>query len=308
MNSANWVIESRGSGEIHGHALRRHILSTHSEFQEIQIVETCRYGVALILDGVPQSSEVDEFIYHEALIHPALCSHPNPRSVLIIGGAEGADLREVLKHPGIERVVMVDIDGELVRLCREHLPTWHEGSFDDPRVELQIGDGRAYLEQNPGAFDCVFLDLSDPFEGSPARLLFTAEFYGLAQRALRDSDGVVALQSTGAALGSSKSHSRIVRTLRHVFPSVFPYYAYIPLYATLYSFSLCGGEDLSIRPFRGSAVDQILERRGIRGLRFFDGETAAGMFGVPKHLRSEAESDDVSVVYDDRPLEVWGSL
>lgn len=306
MNSQNWVIEHR-PGEMHGTAIRRYILTAQSEFQEIQLVETDRYGTTLILDGVTQSSEGDEFIYHETIIHPALCSHPDPRSVLIVGGAEGANLREVLKHPSIERVVMVDIDRMLVEICREHLPTYHQGAFEDPRVDLRFGDGRAFLEEHPGEFDHVVLDLSDPFEGSPSRMLFTAEFYGLARRALRDQNGVVSLQSTGAAPGQSEPHARIVRTLRHVFPSVYPLYCYIPLYATLYSFTLCGGENLPTRPLMGRAVDKVLQERGITDLRFYDGETAMGMIGVPKHLRAEFERDDIDVVFDAQPLEVWSN-
>ncbi|MBF8299438.1 MAG: spermidine synthase, partial [Dehalococcoidia bacterium] len=113
-------------------------------YQSVEIVETDPMGLTLVLNGTTQSAQMDEFIYHEALVHPALVACPEPRSVLIAGGGEGATLREVLRHNTVQRATMVDLDGELVDICRQHLPTWHQGAFDDSRATVVYADVLKY--------------------------------------------------------------------------------------------------------------------------------------------------------------------
>src|SRR5262245_47815335 len=117
-----------------------------TRFQKLEIADTVSYGRALFLDDKIQSSESDEFVYHEALVHPALVLHPQPRSVLVVGGGEGATLREALRHRTVERAVMVDIDDQAVEACRQYLGAWHQGAFDDSRTELLHADARGWLE------------------------------------------------------------------------------------------------------------------------------------------------------------------
>ena len=167
-----WFREPIGTGLEILYRCSNVVYSGRSRYQEITIVDSEVHGRMLFLDGICQSSENDEFIYHEMLVHPALFSHPGPQSVLVIGGATGASLREILRHPGIERVVMVDIDGELAALCRRHLPQWHQGNSMILASNCWHQDGRKYLETSSEIFDCVILDLSDPFEDSPSLLLF----------------------------------------------------------------------------------------------------------------------------------------
>src|SRR3990172_12876857 len=143
MVSTSWVKRTHGRNEIHSYAVKCHVLSKQTQYQHIELLETFDYGLMLLLDGYIQSTQVDEFIYHEAIVHPALCAHPNPNNILVIGGGEGATLREVLRHSTVERAVMVDIDRELVDTSREYLSAWHQGAFDDPRVTLIYDDGRA---------------------------------------------------------------------------------------------------------------------------------------------------------------------
>jgi len=303
MPNVNWMIKSRNDWEMHGHAIRRHILSRQTRYQYVEVVDTFNYGRVLLLDGVPQSSQIDEFIYHEAIVHPALCSHSNPRNVLIIGGGEGAVLREVLKHSTVEHAVMVDIDSELITICREYFSEWHQGSFNDPRTLLIHDDGRSYLQSNADTFDCVVLDLSDPFEGSPANKLFTVEFYELVRCALREN-GVVSLQAENGALGHNREHCRIVHTLSQVFPKVFPYYAHIPIYATLFGFIVCGGLGLTIGRLTSTQIDSTLAERGVTNLRFYDSQTAQGLFAVPAYIRRQLTDPGLSVITDSNPLVV----
>jgi Spermidine synthase len=121
------------------------------------------------------------------LVHPALVTHGNPRDVLIIGGGEGATLREVLRYRSVRSATMVDIDGEVVEVCEKYLPEMHQGSFRDPRTRLVIGDGREYLRRTDERFDAIIVDATDPIEGGPSRLLYTLEFYELARSRLREA-------------------------------------------------------------------------------------------------------------------------
>ena len=141
------------------HSIKERIYSGRSKFQSIDIVSTGSFGVCLILDGKIQSSEADEFIYHEALVHPAMLTHPQPERVFIAGGGEGATLREVLAHKTVKKAVMVDIDEEVVSLCRRFLPSWHQNAFADPRAELHFVDARKYLEQINDKIEDIIIDL-----------------------------------------------------------------------------------------------------------------------------------------------------
>lgn len=266
------------------HLCERLVYRGQSRYQRIDIVDTAMHGRMLFLDGVAQSAEHDEFIYHEMLVHPALCSHPGPRSVLVIGGAEGATLREVLRHPAIERVVMVDIDGELIDVCKRYLPAWHRGSYEDPRLHLVVGDGRAYVEQCTETFDCIIVDLSDPLEGSPAVLLFTREFYQLLKNRLTPA-GAIAFQGEGTSPQDVALHARMVNTLKAVFATVLPY----PY--TLHSFHRPDAHILvTLDPLWSH--ERFVRRVASLDLplRYFSPEIARGLFCLPAYLYQAYET------------------
>ena len=177
-----WFFEPTTAAEGHMHAIRRTIVETKTAFQHAEIMETVAYGKLLVLDGRIQSSQAEDFIYHEGLVHPGLLATENrPESGLVIGGGEGATLREMLRYPSMRRAVMVDIDGEVVELCKRHLPEMHQGAFDDPRTEVRHEDARAYLENTSERFDFISVDLVEPLEEGPACRLFTREFYALVR-------------------------------------------------------------------------------------------------------------------------------
>ncbi|MGH9204623.1 MAG: methyltransferase domain-containing protein, partial [Vicinamibacterales bacterium] len=157
-----WFYDRYTPAEVHAHRAGRIIARTKTKFQDVAIQEFEHLGRVLILDGKIQSAEVDEYIYHELLVHPAMLAHPKPRRVLLCGGGEGAPLREILRHPSVESVVMVDIDAELVALCREHLPAWHAKAFDDRRVRVLHADARAFVERTDERFDVIVNDITDP--------------------------------------------------------------------------------------------------------------------------------------------------
>jgi len=282
--SSLWFREPIGAGLEILYSCQDLVFSGRSRYQEITIVDSQVHGRMLFLDGICQSSENDEFIYHEMLVHPALFSHPEPKSVLVVGGATGASLREIFRHPGIERVVMVDIDGELAALCRRHLPQWHQGNYYDSRLELLIEDGRKFLETSSEIFDCVILDLSDPFEGSPALLLFTREFYHLVKAHLGPK-GAVAVQAQGISPEEVALHARITNTMKRVFPVVRPY----PY--TLHSFHRPDAHVLASLDLDWS-WDTLVQRAEEEPMttRYFSPEIARGMFNLPPYMHQAYET------------------
>lgn len=273
-----WFRELQSSGEETLYACRAVLWHGRSRYQQIDIVETEMHGLVLFLDGVVQSAQRDEFIYHEVLVHPAMWSHPAPRRVLIIGGGEGATLREVCRHQDVRRIVMVEIDGELVEICRRLLPQWHQGSFDDPRVELIIGDGRAFVEKTEERFDVAVLDLSDPMDESPAALLFTQEFYELVARCLTPM-GCVSVQGECISPQKVAAHARIVNTLKQVFPVVHP----CPY--SLHSFHRPDAHILATKNPQWS-VDAVVQRARSMAmpLRYLNAPMVEKLFTVPPYL------------------------
>ena len=156
--------------------------SLKTPFQLIEVFDTPDLGKLMRIDGANMVSERDEFFYHENLIHPVAIAHPAPRSVLIIGGGDGGSLEEVLKYREIARVVLAELDSGVIEMAKKHFASVHRHVFDDPRVEVRIGDGMALVRESGERFDLIYLDLTDPI--GPAEALYTQTFYADCKRAL----------------------------------------------------------------------------------------------------------------------------
>jgi len=215
--------------------LKRVLHSGRTAFQEVLIAETYNYGLALFLDGVIQSSEDDEALYHELLVQPAMLRHAEPRDVLVLGGGEGAVLREVLVHRSVRSCTMVDIDPELVELSRQHLQRWHRGAFGDPRARVVAVDGRKFIEEDDGFYDVVIVDLVDMIADGIAEPLYSRQFYELLRRRLRPG-AIVAVQGLEFSFMDDKAHAALARTLRTVFSEVYSYRATIPSFLAGWGF------------------------------------------------------------------------
>ena len=176
-----WFQDKVSRNLIQLHRIEEVLYRGKTRFQFAEIIRSGSFGKLLVLDGKIQSSEADEFIYHEALVQPAMLTHPHPRTVFIAGGGEGAVLREVLAHKTVKRAVMVDIDEEVVALCQKYLPNYSQGAFQDKRTELVHTDAREYLAKSRELFDIIIIDLPDPIEEGPAYRLYTREFYQLVR-------------------------------------------------------------------------------------------------------------------------------
>jgi spermidine synthase len=295
-SSEEWFIDLTHRFDLTGFRRERVVASGRTGFQTFEIFENRLWGRMLILDGRLQSAEVDEFIYHEALVQPAMLAHPDPQRVLVMGGGEGATLREVLRHPGVTRAVMVDIDAELVGICQEWLPSFHAGAFDDPRTELVFADGRGWLAAQPdGLLDVIILDLPEPLEGGPALQLFTREMYELALSKLA-SGGVVAVQSGSAGL-QGRLMADIHATLGAVFPRVVAYTAFVPSFMDLYGFQVAGGQDLT---WSGLAAARLRDR-GLTSLKWLGPEFFGSPPYLPIYLQSRLRREG-RVLTDARPF------
>jgi len=219
MNESSWFYDHITSDMVQLHSIKETIYSGKTQFQSIEIIDTGAFGRCLVLDGKIQSSEKDEFIYHETLVHPAMITHHYPESVFIAGGGEGATAREVLRHPSVKRVVMVDIDKEVIDICRRFLPSFHKGSFDDSRLELHIADVKGYLDKCQEKFDVIILDLPEPIEEGPASMLHTREFYQLVADKL-GPEGIISLQAGSGSWGNHECFTAITNTLKSIFSLV----------------------------------------------------------------------------------------
>jgi spermidine synthase len=280
--AGDWFLDQESPGDLVAVKKEKVLAAGRTSFQDYEIFVSSVWGQALILDGRLQSAELDEFIYHEALVHPALVAHPNPSRVLILGGGEGATLREVLRHPPVAQAVMVDIDEELVDVCRRLLPTFHRGAFDDPRVELVFTDGRAWLAEQPdGSFDIIILDITEPLEEGPAGLLFTREMFELVRRKLAPR-GLAAVQS-GSANILGRLMPEINRTLRAVFPRVWAYTAFVASFMDLYGFHLAGGDDLAWPD--AAQIEACLASREITDLGWYEPQFGAVLPQLPRYLK-----------------------
>jgi len=278
-----WYVEQVGRGEIHGHALARTLVSGSSKFQDYAIVESPLFGKMLVLDGDTQSAALDEYIYHEALVHPAcVACGGSPTRALILGGGEGATLRELLRVPGMGKVTMVDIDGEVVDVCRRHLPEWSAGAFEDARVDVVIGDAREYVFASREQFDVIIGDLTEPLEDSPSAALHTPQMYE-AIRARLKPNGAYALQASMSGPHNFQLHTQMVSRLKGVFSPVYPYSAYVPAFDTEWGFAICGGV-LSMGSEEAATAAQT-HALACGGLNYYDSDSHRRMFSLPKYLR-----------------------
>lgn len=272
------IIEPVSEESLYICRMKRLIVSTKTKYQEVQIVELNEFGKALILDGLIQSTESDEHIYHESLVHPVMVTHPKPEKVLIIGGGEGATLREVLKHGIVKKAVMVDIDGELIEFIKEHLEIMHQGSFNDPRSEIVIMDGRKYItEAESSTFDVVILDLTDPHGPEISKSLYSKEFYSEVFRVLKE-DGIMVTQA-GNSFFYPVTYSKVLDNIKAIFPLVKEYWVWVPSFGYACNY-ITGSKRYNAEALTSEKIEEILHTRGVK-TRFYCGRTHKALMNLP---------------------------
>ncbi len=234
------------------------VYTKKSKYQLIEIIDTYNFGRSLVLDNTTQICEVDEHIYHEVFVHPAMICHPKPEKVLIIGGGDGGVLREVLKHPCVKRAVLVEIDEDVIKAVRKYMPYVPKGAFDDPRSEIVIEDGLKYVEQAAEKFDIIFMDLTD--EIGPSIPLYTVEFYKKVRRIL-NNDGILITQALGID-HRPEALRKICSDLKSTFKIVDYYFIYIPSFTGRWAFAL-GSDKYNPMELSHEEVRKVFEERKI---------------------------------------------
>ena len=292
--------------------LEKILFAGESEFQEVEILETW-FGKTLVTDGKTQSALLDEATYHEALVHPAMLKARTCKNVFIGGGGELATAREVLRHKSVERLVMVDIDETVVRMCEEHLPEWGQGATKDPRMDLIFGDAHAWLMNTHETFDVIIMDISDPIEAGPGICLYTKEFYEHVVTKLNPG-GIFVTQAGIAEAAVLQKYPEttcwgpIYKTLSNVFSCVIPYHSQVFSFGGHWGFVMAfNGSEKEKKEWKNpeeGKIDKLIEDRIIGGadsFSFYDGETHLNLMSLSKISRNALEKD-VRVMTIDNPV------
>jgi spermidine synthase len=283
-----WYTERFAPTEIHAHAIEETYFAGRTAFQAVAVLRTAVFGKLLVLDGDTQSSQADEKIYHESLVHPALASVDDRRDVLILGGGEGATLREVLRDPSVARCTMVDIDGEVVELAKRYLPEWSDGAFDDPRARVIIGDALRFLKDDGGRYGVVISDLTEPLPDSPSFPLFNGEVFRDI-KARHTPGGVYVLQASTAGFHNLSLHAKMARSLRAHFRHVSSFYTHVPAFDNDWAFIACS-DAVDVAATGAERIDAYV--RTLRGENwFYDAQTHRRLFALPLYVRRALAKD-----------------
>jgi spermidine synthase len=297
-----WFEDKINENFLQRHRLDEVLYEGQTKFQAARIVRSRNLGICLILDNKIQSSERDEFIYHEGLVQPVMVTHPEPKTVFIAGGGEGATLREVLRHKSVQKAVMVDIDEEVTILSKKYLPNHAAGALEDRRAEIYHVDAREYLKKSKEKYDIIIIDLPDPIEEGPAAKLFTSEFYWICRDKL-NIDGLVSVQAGSANPTELLNFTAVNKTLKTAFPVVTQCVAYVPCFGGPWGFCIASRKhDPSL--ITSYEIDNRIKAKDITGLKFYDGVTHRGMFALPKYIR-EALAAQTRVITDKKPLYLY---
>ncbi len=250
-----------------------------TEHQDLIIFENERFGRVLTLDGVVQTTEGDEFVYHEMMAHVPVVAHGAARRVLIIGGGDGGMAREVLKHRAVEQVTMVEIDRGVVDMSVEHLPSLSAGAFDNPRLNLVITDGAKYVAETADRFDVIIVDSTDPI--GPGEVLFTAEFYANCKRCLTEGGIVVTQNGVPSLQGSEVTNSW--NRLGKSFKDVWFYVAAVPTYQGGFMTLGWASDDPAKRRHDVAAIEARWAPLGIE-TRYYTPAIHQACFALPKFV------------------------
>ena len=277
-----WFSEMHTKNAKFSIRVNRQLVSLQSEFQRLDVFESPDFGRFLTLDGYMMLTEKDEFIYHEMIVHVPLAVHPNPERVLVIGAGDGGVVRELTRYDSVRCIDLVEIDREVVRVCKEYLP-FTASKLDDPRVNICYQDGLKFIRGCREDSDIVIVDSTDPF--GPGEGLFTKEFYGNCYKALKE-DGIMVNQHESPfyendAIAMQRAHKRIVES----FPISKVYQAHIPTYPS--GHWLFGFASKKYHPVK----DMDAARWNALNLetKYYNSELHVGSFALPNYVEELLE-------------------
>jgi spermidine synthase len=253
--------------------------SAPSEHQHLDVLDTPALGRVLVLDGVVQTTEKDEFFYHEAFAHVPILSHGAAKKVAVIGGGDGGLIREVLRHESVAEAHMVEIDSSVVDLCKEYFPNHSAGAFDDPRLTLHFSDGATFLNTTEEKFDIILVDSTDPI--GPGESLFTTAFYAAAKRCL--APGGIFVSQNGVPFMQMDEVTNTAVRLGRYFTDVTFYTVAVPTYVGGVM-TLAWATDSDARTTPASVLKERLAAADLKGLRYYTTDIHVAAFALPKYV------------------------
>jgi len=279
-----WFYESLFPLVKLGLKVKENIVSKKSLYQKIDILDTYEFGRVLVLDGIVQTTEADEFIYHEMLSHLPMLSHPHPKTVLIIGGGDGGILREVLKYP-VREVFLVEIDEKVIEFSKTYLSSICRNSFNDRRANIIIDDGANFVKEGKRKFDVVIIDSSDPI--GPAKVLFSSKFYREVSNALSSDDGIFA-QQTGSSFLQREEFPYVYKKLNKVFPFVTIFLAAVPTYVGGFFSLVFASKGIDPRKVRLAKIEKRYKKFKLK-TRYYNPEIHQASFVLPSYIKETVE-------------------
>ncbi|HEV7267399.1 MAG TPA: polyamine aminopropyltransferase [Falsiroseomonas sp.] len=282
MPTDSWVNETLYPEWGQRFLVKRELARVQSAYQDIMVFESHSHGRVMLLDGVVQITEMDEFVYQEMITHVPLLAHGGAKRVLIIGAGDGGVLKRVLQHRTVEKAVMVEIDGEVMRLAREFMPGIAGDAWTDPRAEVITGDGIDYVRQaESGSFDAIIVDSTDPI--GVGEVLFTDEFYANSARILSDH-GLIVNQCGVPAMQAEELRETSLRRAKS-FADVWAYVAAVPTYVGGFMTLGWAAKDAALRHI---GAEEIRRRADVAGVLettgYWTPEIHVGAFNLPPYI------------------------
>ncbi|MFQ6093176.1 MAG: polyamine aminopropyltransferase [bacterium] len=263
--------------------IRNTLFKEKSPYQRIEVYDSYEFGRMMLLDGVIMFTERDEFFYHEILAHIPLFTHNNPKRVLVIGGGDGGVVQQVLQHPNIERIDLVEIDRMVIDVSKEFFPRMSQG-LEDERVNIAIEDGSVFLLDKKEDYDVIIIDSTDPVQGKPSGNLYESDFFKRCSRALNDA-GVMVSQ-VGSPLYSSDLIMTVFRDLKETFPIAKPFLGYVPTYSNgYYLFAFCSKKN---DPADDTVLKRI-EQSQMEG-RYYNKDIHVSAFSLPNFIKEMVDT------------------
>lgn len=281
-----WFQEEDDSGLRFSYKVTDVLFRGKSEFQAVDVIDTVTYGRMLLIDGLVMITESDEFVYHELIAHVPALHHPDPKHVVVIGGGDGGTVRELLKHPGIEKITLCEIDALVLEAAKKYFPGVASG-LDDPRVEVMVGDGVEFMKKHsPKSLDLVVIDSTDPI--GPGEGLFSGEFYRSVAAALKD-DGLMVCQSESPWF-DEKMLRRIQRNVASGFRYRAPYVSGVPTYPRgLWSWTMASQNPIDPAKYDRARLDRLLSEG--EGLKCLNHALMTGAFALPTYFIKKIQLD-----------------
>lgn len=257
--------------------IKETLFTAQSDFQKIDVVDTHTWGRMLLLDDCVMTTDRDEFVYHEMIAHVPMLVHPNPKRVLVIGGGDGGTVREIVRHPSVEEVVLAEIDGDVVEACKVWFPQI-AGELTNPKVTVKIADGVAYMANEAQNFDLIIIDSTDPI--GPGEGLFTETFYNNAFKAL-NPDGLMVAQTESPFLNANVIQ-KVYPMYQRIFPKVAMYTGHIPTYPSgFWTWAFCSKQyDWQLPEAHDARVEAIE-----KNCRYYNRTLHNAAFALPNFVK-----------------------